>query len=104
MVPAKPPPRWSYRDLEGVIRVNAGHPDLGKYKIEVTSVVEQSRAIHMSRGLNSMPSNYDSEMFSVFHAGRRVCVRDDNRRLINVPGFIVKRKVLLNDKLEFLDG
>ncbi len=103
MKKAKPLPEGTYKDEDKIIRIDAGHPDLGKYKIEVSQVIDHERAIRMSQGLNAMPSNRDPEMFSVFGAKTSTKVRDEKRKPISVPGFIIKRKVLINDRLEFLE-
>ncbi len=102
MKKAKPPPEGTYRDPNGCLRVDAGHLALGKYKIEVSQVSTQNKAVSICRGLNSMPTNIDPEMFSVFGTKQTVQTRDEHRGKIDVPGFMVKRKVLLNDKLQFL--
>ncbi len=102
--PPKPVPKWAYKDIDKIIRIGVGHPDLGKYQIVVSQIVEHKRALGLGRGLNSMPSNRDPEMFKVFKAAQDAVIRNDVSKLVRVPGFIVKRKVLLNDRLEFLDG
>ncbi len=89
-----------YRDPEGVIRVDAGHPELGMYRIEVSKVIEYNRAMDMCHGLNQMPSNNDVGMFSVFLTDEMATEGTGSRK---VPGYIIKRKVLLNDKVQFLD-
>ncbi len=105
--PPKPLPEGAYMDPERIVRINEDHPDLGKYKIEVSGILEQERAIRMCKGNNEMPSNIkegDPQMFKVFKDEVDAVIRNDVSKLIRVPGYRVKRKALIKDKLEFLDG
>ncbi len=87
----------TYRDEDNFERINADYPDLGKYKIEVSKVIDRARAMDMCRNLNTMPSNTDKFMFSVFKADKFALFCNKK-----VPGFIVKRKLIIGDKVEFL--
>lgn len=88
----------TYRDEDNIERVNADYPDLGKYKIEVSKIIDMDRANDMCRNLNTMPSNTDDFMFSVFKADKFALFCNKK-----VPGFIVKRKLIVGDKVQFLD-
>ncbi len=89
----------TYRDEDNIKRINADCPDLGKYKIEVSKVIDRNRAMDMCRNLNTMPSNTDDFMFSVFKASEDIPYGKNPK----IPGFIVKRKVIIGDKVQFLD-
>ncbi len=91
-----------YRDENNIERVNADYPDIGKYKIEVSKVIEQGRACAMSHNLNKMPSSIESafiDMFSVFKADENI----PNGKRPDIAGYVVKRKVIVGDKVQFLD-
>lgn len=88
-----------YRDENNIERVNADFPDIGQYKIEVSKVIEQGRACDMSHNLNKMPSNTDIDMFSVFKVDENI----PNGKNPDIPGYVVKRKVIVGDKVQFFD-
>ncbi len=89
-----------YRDDEYIERVNADHPEIGEYNIEVSKVIDIDRATEMCANLNTMKSNMgDSNMFSVFHVDKMALIAKSHKE---VPGYIIRRKLNVGDKLEFL--
>lgn len=76
-------------------RIDHKHEDLGCYKIVVSKVLDRIRAHALAYNLHTMPSSlqYD-KLFKVFEykIGKKVA------------GYIVKRKVLLGDKVSSLSN
>lgn len=76
-------------------RVSAGHKDLGEYKILVSKVLSNYRARSLAESLNNMSSSSKyPKLFKTFEY-------QDERLGI---GYVVKRKVLLGDRLSLLEA
>ncbi len=95
--------KTTFTDSKKVERIGKCHPDIGKYRIEVSKVLEHDFIIGMCENLNNMPSSLDNQLFQVFHVKERVSVGKKNGKEITVPGFIIRRKVIINDRVEYLE-
>lgn len=75
-------------------RIEPGHEDLGLYKIVVSNVLDRLKAANLTESLNAMPSSQQyNKLFKRFKYSL------DGK----LQGDIVKRKVLIGDKIGFLE-
>lgn len=85
--------------LDNEERVKSGDKRLGKYMIEASQYLCKERADNYAKVFNEQPSNKDVKLFKLFELGREVNTLKDH----SVWGYVVKRKVLVNDKERFID-
>ncbi len=75
-------------------RIEKDHEDLGLYKIVVSKVLNRGSATKLTESFNSMPSSLRyNKLF------KRFKYKLDGK----FQGYIVKRKVLIGDKVGFLE-
>ncbi len=80
--------------MEREKRIEKGHEDLGLYKIVVSKVLDRLSAAKLTESFNTMPSSLPyNKLFKRFKYSL------DGK----LQGYIVKRKVLVGDKVGFLE-
>ncbi len=89
----------TFTDSNKVERIGRGHPEIGKHMIEVSKVIDHEHAVSMCENLNNMPSSMDKTLFQVFWTKERIPIAKGK----DVPGFIIRRKVIVNDKVQWLE-
>ncbi|GJQ59772.1 MAG: hypothetical protein D8M57_13165 [Candidatus Scalindua sp. AMX11] len=85
-------------------RIERGDKRIGAFQIVVTQPLSMTRAEYMCKLLDNSPSSKGRGLFEVFETGEEVNVNKHGWRKEMVPGFEVRRRVMVGDNVSLISG
>ncbi len=87
-----------------VKRIEEGDKRIGEFQIIVTQPLSMKRAEHMCKVLDNSPLLKGRALFKVFEAREEVNVSKHRWKKKMVPGFEVRRRVMVGDNVSLISG